>query len=660
MRRIPPTLRSVLVFALAQGPWCATAHAQELTLPHMFGSHMVLQQDCAVPIFGRARPGAGVEVIASWHGGARAMGRADAAGRFRVDVTTPKAGGPYTLIVSSGNAALRYDDVLVGEVWLCSGQSNMEWEMRQVDGGEEAIASAARPTLRFFQVANRTAAGPLDDVDGEWRASSPETSPRFSAVAQFFGRELQDALGVPVGLIQSDWGGTPAEAWTRAEALAPFEAFAPRLARLAAEAQDQDGARRRREAADAAWRRAVELSDRGTIAPGRPLAWSAVGFDDSAWETIAVPAPWSSGPLRDFDGVAWYRRRVEIPATWAGRDLVLELGTIDDDDVTWFDGVRVGDTQGWNRARRYRVPGRLVRGGATTIAVRAHDTAGEGGILGDAARLRVQLADDADGAQAVGLAGDWRIARGVDQKSLPPRPALDAVGPGDPSALWNGMIAPLAPYAIRGAIWYQGESNVGRHEQYRELFPAMIADWRRSFGRGEFPFLFVQIAPFAYGGDVGEAAWLRDAQRRTLGVLANTGMAVTMDIGDPRDIHPRNKRDVGRRLALWALAKTYGKDLVHSGPLFREARPEGRVLRVQFAHAAGLRTRDGQAPKGFEIAGLDGVWHQATARIEGETLLLECAELAEPVWVRYAFGAADQPNLENGAGLPAASFISQP
>jgi len=238
-------------------------------------------------------------------------------------------------------------------------------------------------------------------------------------------------------------------------------------------------------------------------------------------------------------------------------------------------------------------------------------------------------------------------------------PRSDAIGSGEPSSLWNGMIAPLAPYAIRGAIWYQGESNVGRDAQYKELFPAMIADWRRAFGRGDFPFLFVQIAPFGYGNDTGQAALLRDAQRRTLDVSPNTGMAVTMDIGDPQNIHPRNKLEVGRRLALWALAKTYGKEMEYSGPLFREVEQEGAALRVRFTHAAGLRTSDDQPPSGFWIAGEDGVWHAARARIDGESVVLEAEGVTAPVMARYAFGAADQPKLQNGAGLPAASFVSR-
>lgn len=635
------------------------ARAQEIVLPRIFGSHMVLQQQATVPVFGRTAAGASVEVTASWPGAMRVAARADAQGRFRVDLATPAAGGPFTVIVASGNEALRFEDVLCGEVWLCSGQSNMEWALRGVDGGDAAIANADRPRLRLFDVGNRTAAAPLDDVTGEWRVSAPDSARDFSAVAQFFGRALEDALGVPVGLVQSDWGGTPAESWTRAEALAPFPMFKARLERMAAIARDPVGTRRAAERAEAAWRETIEALDRGRIANGRAMAWSSIGVDDSGWETIAVPSPWGAGALKDFDGVAWYRRTVGLPVDWAGRDVVIELGTIDDDDITYFDGIPAGATHGWDRPRSYRVPGRQVRGGTTTISVRAHDTAGEGGILGDAAKLRVRLADDEAGSTAVSLAGEWRIARGVAQGELPPRPRSDAIGSGEPSSLWNGMIAPLAPYAIRGAIWYQGESNVGRDAQYRELFPAMIADWRKAFGRGEFPFLFVQIAPFGYGTDTGQAALLRDAQRRTLDVSPNTGMAVTMDIGDPQNIHPRNKLEVGRRLALWALAKTYGKELEYSGPLFREVVSEGAALRVKFAHAAGLRTSDDQPPGGFEIAGEDGVWHVARARIDGESVVLEAEGVTAPVMARYAFGAADQPKLQNGAGLPAASFVSR-
>ena len=652
-------MRTISTLSLALVSFCALARParSQLQLPRVFGSHMVLQRETVVPVFGSARPGSTVEVMPSWPIAERALTRADASGRFRVDLRTPAAGGPFTVVVASGNQARRFEDVLIGEVWLCSGQSNMELALRSAADSEAAIAAGDRPQIRLFQVRNRVAPAPVDDVEGEWQASTPDTVKDFSAVAHYFARTLETELGVPIGLVQSDWGGTPAEAWTRAEALAPFAEFTAGLARLAAMAIDPDRRAREQAQATAIWQRALDALDRGGVAPGRPLGFASVGLDDSAWESIAVPGKWAGTPLADFDGVAWYRQTVELPSAWRGQPLVLELGTIDDNDETFFDGVRIGKTVGWDRVRSYEIPGRLVRGGNTTLAVRAHDTGGEGGFGGDAAGIRIRRVDDPEGSAAVALAGTWRIARGVAQSELPPPPRVATVGPGDPGSLWNGMIAPLVPFAFRGAIWYQGESNVRRFEQYRTLFPAMIADWRAQFGGGDFPFYFVQIAPFAYGGDTGQAAFLRDAQRRTLDALPDVGMAVTMDIGDPRDIHPRNKQDVGRRLALLALAKTYGKDVECSGPLFAALAPKGAELRVKFTHAAGLRASKAELT-GFEIAGDDGIWHVATARIDGETVVLTAETVTAPTRARYAFGAADESTLENAAGLPASSFVS--
>lgn len=628
-----------------------------LSMPRIFGSHMVLQRDAKVPIFGSARPGAGVEIVGTWPGAARVRTTAGADGRFRAELATGAAGGPFELIVASGGEAHRFFDVLLGEVWLCSGQSNMEWRLRQTDGAQAAIDAGDRPTIRFFDVANVTAAAPLEDVRGQWHVSTRERSADFSAVAQYFGRELSDRLGVPIGLIESDWGGTPAQAWTSRKGLDGLAEYSAGLARLAEIAADPHGRARAQAMAFERWQRSWRRVDVGFPAPGRPLGFASVGLDDSRWDEIAVPSAWSQTALAEFDGTVWYRRQVELPRAWAGRELHVYLGPIDDDDITYLDGAEIGATRGWNTARHYRVPGRMVRGGSTTIAVRAHDTSGEGGFRGDPASIRIECPTAAGEERTISLAGVWRYHIGAWAKDLPAAPTMDRVGSWDPSALWNGMIAPIVPYAIAGAIWYQGESNVTTHAAYADLMARLIRDWRAHFGRGDFPFYFVQIAPFEYA-DEGNAGMLRDAQRRTLSLVPATGMAVTMDIGDPRDIHPRNKRDVGHRLARLALAGHYGRDMVPCGPLFQRVVAEGEVLWVEFSHADGLRTRDGKPSEHFEIAAEDGVWQRATAEIVGSRVRLRAAGGVAPKRARYAFGDADVPTLENAAGLPAASFVS--
>jgi sialate O-acetylesterase len=646
------SLLLALVCAAAVSPLSA-----QLQLSPVFGSHMVLQRETEAPFFGRTAPGAAVEVRPSWSASKVFRGRAGSDGRFVVRVTTPEASGPHTVIVAAGNAVQRFEDVLIGEVWVCSGQSNMDWSIRESANPEQEKAGADHPRIRLLQVADQASAGPQEACSAEWRVCTPDTAYNFSAIGYSYARALQRELGVPVGVISSDWGGTPAEAWTTAEAVATFEEFRDEVEELQALGRDASAAEARYERAVAAWKADAASMDPGFPGEGHAVGWAVPRLDDGAWEEVVLPAKWSETGLGSFDGTVWYRKNVEVPANWAGRDLVLELGPIDDDEQTWFGGTAVGATSGWNVPRSYRIPGRLVRVGSTTVTVRAHDTNGEGGFGGKPEDMRLRVAD-MDGA-SIGLAGGWKFHRGVDQNDLPARPRAPRPHSHAPSALYNGMIAPLVPFAIRGAIWYQGESNVGRAEQYERLFPAMITSWRKEWAQGDFPFYFVQIAPYQYKKGEGPAE-IRDAQRKTLTAVPNVGMAVTMDIGNPRDIHPKNKVAVAERLARWALNQTYGKsDVVPSGPLVREAKAEGSKLRVTFDHAAGLSTRDAAAPSHFEVAGEDGVFHAATAVIDGETVLVGAPEVAAPAWVRYGWGEADEPNLQNAEGLPASSFRIQ-
>jgi sialate O-acetylesterase len=625
--------------------------AQELRVGSIFGDHMVLQRETQAPLWGRARPGKQVKVVPSFGGGVYTT-LADENGRWEVILRTPEAGGPHTLTILSGGEELVLADVLLGEVWLASGQSNMEWPVSASSEADIEIPIADHPRIRLFEVAHATAPEPRTSCDGVWRRCTPESVEGFSAVGYAFGLELLLELDVPIGIVASHWGGTLAEAWTSARtlrfsfpefdaALDEVEAFAREPAKLETLTERQ-----------AAWWEHLEATD-----PGARGGWAEASVDVADWGTASLPGSWRELQLGEFDGCLWYRREVDVPAAWAGRDLELELGPIDDMDTTWFGGERVGQTHSsgaWNQPRSYVVPGALVRGGPTTIVVRAVDTAGEGRMGKEPEGMRLRPAGAGED-EALPLAGTWSFRAGAPIGDLGAFPSKRLFDQDSPSALFNGMIAPLVPYAIRGAIWYQGESNRPRAAQYRRLFPALIRDWRAEWRRGDFPFYFVQIAPFDYGGDVGEAAELREAQLMTLS-LPNTGMVVTLDIGDPRDIHPRNKREVGRRLALWALARDYGReDLVCSGPLYRSMTREGDAVRLAFDHAAGL-TSGPVTPSHFTIAGEDRVFHAAEAVVDGETVLVRSDAVPAPVAVRFAWGTADEPNLRNGADLPASSF----
>lgn len=620
-------------------------------LAPVFGDHMVLQRESQAPVWGRAADDARVTVKGSWPGAIERTTQADSDGAWRVVVETPAAGGPYSLTVRAGSEERVVDDILIGEVWLCSGQSNMEWSVRSANDAAAEIAAADHSSIRFFDVPHTTSRSPQESCGGTWRVCSPKTIPGFSAVGYFFGRELQTELGVPIGLIGSNWGGTVAEAWTSEETLrAGFPEFGNKLDRIARERANPQTAGDLAERQDQWWKK-LEATDSGVR--GR---WMEAGHDAAEWGEATVPGTWSAIKLGKFDGCLWYRRTAEVPEDWLGKDLWLELGPIDDMDLTWFNGALVGETRSagrHNTPRRYRVPADAVIAGANVIAVCAVDTGGVGRLGNDTATMRLRPADQ-DDAPSISLAGTWRYRRGSAIGDLGGFPTTPVFHENMTTALYNGMIAPLVPFAIRGAIWYQGESNRGRPAQYRRLFPAMIGDWRARWGRGDFPFYFVQIAPYAYGGDDGKVAELREAQAMALSV-PNTGMAVTMDIGNPRDIHPTNKQDVGLRLALCALAQTYGKDVAWRGPMYRDMVVEGAAVRLNFDYAQRLTTGDA-APTCFTIAGEDQVFHPATAVIDGAAVVVRSDNVKTPVAVRFAWGEADQPNLENGAGLPAPPF----
>ena len=628
--------------------------AADVRLPALVGDHMVLQQNATVQLWGWADPGEAVNVQVSWDPVPKSV-VGDAEGRWSLAVETPAAGGSHHLHFSTASNKIHVGDVLMGEVWVCGGQSNMEWALAACEPlYAEERASANHPNLRLFTVAKNIASAPAEETQGEWLVATPETLNLFSAVGFFFGRELEAALDVPIGLISCNWGGTLAEAWTSESVLRQWPRFDEGLDFLAAydELAEDFATRHQREMAE--WWLAVAEIDHGVLED-----WSAAEVDLEFWGTMEQPNNWNATPLARHDGLVWFRRELTLPSDWKGQSAILELGPIDDMDTTWVNGVRVGGHESAGQhttPRRYEIPAGLLEPGRNSVVVRVLDTGGPGGMTGLGDQLQLL---NADLNLRHSLAGAWHYLESLSMSELPAWPAGDPLHPNLPSALYNGMLASITPYRIRGAIWYQGESNVGEADFYETLFPAMIGDWRARWKQGNFPFYFTQIAPYIYGPENGLVARLRDSQRKSLW-LPNTGMAVTLDIGNPRDIHPKNKLDVGKRLSLWALAKTYGKELsVWSGPLYRTTQVEGPRLRVLFnSVGAGLKARAGGELTHFTLAGSDRVFHPATARIDGESVLVESSAVPKPVAVRFAWGQADVPNLVNQAGLPASSFRS--
>lgn len=644
------------ILALAFGALGFASATAEVTLPAIFSDNMVLQQQTDAPIWGEAMPGAKVIVTTSWDKKKYTV-TAGADGKWMAKMATPKAGGPYKVTVSDGKK-LTLDNVMIGEVWICSGQSNMEMQVEgwgKINNYEQEKEWANQyPNIRFLQAKRVTSPRPLDEVavnNGGWQVCSAKTVADFSATAYFFGRDINKYQDVPVGLIDTSWGGTIIEAWTSKEALATLPDMVPNLACLEDMPLTPEERNQKFEDDLVKWQKNLDNLDRGSK-DGKAL-WAAGDFDDSDWDAYNVPGWIQDQGLKAFNGIYWCRREIDIPQSWAGKKLTLNLGVIDDNDFTFFNGKVVGHTEGWMAGRSYEVPAEMVKAGKAVVAVRIMDTGGNGGMGGSPESINIKCGDE-----TISLAGEWKGKASLMLTEVPAMPVNAAWNPNVPTFLYNSMLKPLAPYAIKGAIWYQGESNAPQAYQYRELMPLMITDWRNLWGY-EFPFYMVQLAAFTSQEAVPvESNWAELREAQTMATrLRGVGMAVAIDIGDALDIHPKNKQEVGRRLALAARAQAYGENISYSGPMYDRYVVEGNSIRLYFDHVdGGLTTPDGETLKGFAIAGLDRKFHWAEARIDGNTVVVSSPDVAMPVAVRYAW--ADNPvcNLYNGEGLPASPF----
>jgi sialate O-acetylesterase len=625
-----------------------------LTLPVLFTDNMVLQQKAEAPVWGTTKANQKVQVKTGWDNKTYET-VADKSGNWSLKVQTPEAGGAYQLVIKADETKI-LNNVMIGEVWICSGQSNMEMPLAgwgKIANYEQEIANANHSNIRLFQVEKATALSPVKSLKvmgGSWQVCSPQSVPEFSASAYFFAVNLSKMLNnIPIGLIHTSWGGTPAEAWTSAASLGQMPDFADYLNELKKIPTDPVEQQKFIDNEESQWKARLISNDKG-YSNGTP-AWNKPEVDDSAWKTMFVPKAWEEQSLKDFDGIVWFRKQVELPASFAGKDLTLSLGTIDDNETTYFNGQPIGTTQGWDQNRIYTIAAKLVKAGKNIIAVRVTDTGGGGGFYGDPSKVFV-----ACNGEKISLSGDWKYNVGLNLKDVEaPKITANQV---QPTTLFNAMIHPLVPYAIRGAIWYQGEANVDRAEQYSRLFPLMIQDWRKQWN-SDFPFYFVQLANYLKREEApAPSPWaeLREAQQSALN-LANTGMAVTIDIGNGEDIHPKNKQDVGKRLALVAASKTYGVNVVSEGPEFQSYKITGSQVEVTYSGAgSGLQTRNGEQLKGFSIAGPDKKFYWANAEIKGNKVVISAPQVEFPVAVRYNWANNPDGNLYNREGLPAVPF----
>ncbi len=602
----------------------STVSNAELRMPSIFGDHMVLQQGQVVPIWGWADPGQQIHIeLEDTQGGSHYV-RTDDEGHWQVWLPALEASSlPRSLHVEVINQKreiveqAEFTDVLVGEVWICSGQSNMQWTLSASGLQDIDLSSADHDQIRMYNAQRTSHPEPQDDVPGSWVVAGSDTAPGLSAVAYFFGRDLQHELDVPIGLVHVSWGGSTAEAWTSRERLASMPETTPILGRFDASLKPDPDTE----------------------------AFTSILHDDTSWEPVDLPSLFKDQG-EDLDGVVWYRRHLDIPADWVGQDLELSLGPIDDADHTYFNGSLVGRGTNWQAPRRYVIKGGLVQEGPALLSIRVKDDHGLGGFSGAVGDM--QLGREG-GMERMDLSGAW-----IRRISTQPRGRAMSMNH-RPAHLLNAMLHPVIPYAMRGAIWYQGESNVSRAVQYETLFPAMIEDWREHWDQGEFPFYFVQLAPYNYGAPE-PCAELREAQASAL-YLPNTGMAVTMDVGNPADIHPRNKWPVGHRLALLALDDVYDVEVESRAPTYCCLERDGDALELKFEGGCGpLTTRDGQTASHFELAGDDKVFHPAIAEIDGHLVRVRSDAVPAPVAARFAWAGEAEPNLVGGCGLPVGPF----
>jgi len=635
-----------LLFAIAL-LFTSTAFAQ-FELSTIFTDNMVLQRDSEIPIWGWTNERTPIKVTFK---GKSYEARIDDKGNWKTKLPATSAGGTYEIQIEQGGDKKKLENILFGDVWVCSGQSNMEWTIQNSMRAQEEIANANDPQIRHFKVTREGSNFPDTRLNGgPWQEASSETVGNFTAVGYFFAKELRSKAGVPIGLLNSSWGGSRVEPWMSAEALGYSDA----------QSAGEINAKRQKEQAEKQKRKLKELlgdlpsEDEGLV--NGEAKWAAVNYKDEDWKTMELPNLWEGQGLEGVDGIVWYRKSIQLSPQEARQDITLYLGKIDDSDMTWVNGQKVGEMeQKYNANRVYKVSNSILKAGKNVITVRVEDTGGGGGLYGD---------DNTEISYAIGdskkdLGGSWKYKIGKIE--------LASMSAGQtnhtPILLYNKMIHPILDFPIKGVIWYQGESNAGTNDayEYRDLFSDLIIDWRKRWNtKGDFPFLFVQLANFmAPAKQPAESAWatLRESQSATL-ELPNTAQAVIIDLGDADDIHPRNKHDVGYRLSLGARKLAYGEeDLIHSGPTYKKMKRKGKKIVLSFDHIGkGLVSKNGEL-KEFAIAGAGKNFVWAKAKIKKNKVIVWSETIRNPVAVRYAWANnPDEANLYNEKGLPASPF----
>ena len=627
--------------------YCFIANAKAVVKPNIiFSDDMVLQRDKVIPVWGTANDG---EKVSIEFVGQKYVTEAKN-GKWYLKLNPVKAGGPFEMKIVGTNTIL-IKNILMGDVWLCSGQSNMEYELyKSAEKYSNEIATSANNQIRHFLVKRKIGFNTSNDIESVngWQAASPATVPNFTAVGYFFAKALYEKYKVPIGIINSSYGGTPAEAWMSENSFKDFpnyyaNAIKYKDADLVDKITQQD-----KEMVDN-WYKQVNEGDIGTIEK-----WYDLNYNSLNWKTMQMPSFWQDNSSIDANArVVWFKKEINIVDADLGKDAVLKLGNIIQRDITYFNGVMVGTTGNKYLDRKYLIEAKLLKAGKNVITIRVLNESGDAGFIKD---KPYQLALN---NKIIELEGDWQYKLANMSKPLQ-RGGMTSFQK-EPTSMYHGMLEPLVGYAVKGVIWYQGESNISKNKEYRQLFSSLITQWRKEWGQGDFPFLFVQLANNnSAKSEPGESnlAALQEAQQQTL-ALPNTGMAVANDLGEWNDVHPKNKLDVGNRLALVAQKVAYGDDkLIYSGPVYQSMKIKNNKIILSFSNVgSGLITKNGRELKYFSIADANKKFVWAKAKIVGNTIKVWNDDITSPIAVRYAW--ADNPegaNLYNREGLPASAF----
>jgi sialate O-acetylesterase len=609
----------------------------------IFGDNMVLQRNKDDAIWGWSKPGDKVEVRI---GNKTASGTAGDDHRWQVRIHPPAAGGPYTLTIT-GAKTVELHNILVGDVWLCGGQSNMVFSLHGVANADEEIKKANYPDIRFFTEGQQAAYRAKEVPSGFWQPVTPETAGKLSAVAYYFARRVQQDIHVPIGLVVAAVGGTTAETWTSAASLSKLKSYDEPLAelkKLTAQGGPEYGNY------VMPWLDGNDLGLKGN--------WGAPDFQETSWKNVTLQNGFAELDVADTPAVVWFRKEITLPNPIpAGRAMLL-LGIVDRMDTAYINGREVGGSAWVENPRAYPIPPDVLKPGKNTIAIRIFKARAQGGFLSKPEDIHLVLGDHTN----IPLSGTWRAEIGVDARPPHPLPLSNENWPVIPSVLYNGMLAPLAPLSITGAIWYQGEANAVRGYEYRQVLPLLIADWRKLFDQGDFPFYIVSNPAFKPRSttpvDGDEWAELRESQAITAAGASHSCLAVAIDTGDANNVHPKNKAPVGERLALCALAKHYDKKIPYAGPTVTRVERRGSTLRLHYDHAEGGLVSKDPLINEFQIAGEDRKWFWANARIEGDTVVVSSPQVPHPTEVRYAWQSNPPATLYNHAGLPAVPFRS--